>query len=351
MTLIEVVASLAMFALIALALESALMLASKAIPDAKSASTAFLAASKAHDQIACELFYAQTVTELSANAITFTVADRDNDGAPETIRYAWSGTAGDPLVRTYNGKTSLNVLDDVREFSLLYDKRSVKQPTTYTEGPEQQVYSSGKGLLGGGTNVDPTNFVGESFPTPNFSGSVVLWRITRLRFTAQQCSSGSGGSGDSFRVQVRPQDSNGLPTGIVVDQAVVQESSLPNSFGSYDITFTGPATLLPSDGACIVFRYSKGQGGGAVTVWTNNLSLALLSGTELVSSSNAGSSWGGNTLRAVAMTVWAAPSSKDPDAYQFFLTNVRATMRSGSDTAARLTGTFAIPSQPQVAGP
>ena len=43
---------------------------------------------------------------------------------PETIRYAWSGTPGDPLTRQYNGGTVLNVSDYVQFFSLDYSKRA-----------------------------------------------------------------------------------------------------------------------------------------------------------------------------------------------------------------------------------
>src|SRR5207248_2982772 len=163
----------------------------------------------------------------------------------------------DPLKRQYNANAAVDVLANVNEFALTFDKRSVKSPTTYTEGPEQQIYSSGKGLLGGGTTVDASDFVGESFPTPNWSADVVLWRI--------------------------------------------------------------------------------------------NLSLALLSGTSAVTTSNAGTSWSGSTVRAVAMTVWAAGSTADPDTSQYFLTDVRVLIRSGADPAARVDCTCRIPNEPQVA--
>lgn len=345
LTLIEVVVALAMFSLVALALESALMLATKAIPNAQSANASFLAGAKVNDQIASELFYAQNFTEMTARSITFTVADRDNDSAPETIRYAWSGKAGDPLTRQYNANPAVNVLDNVQEFALAYDKRAVKSPSTYTEGPEQQIYSSGKGLLGGGATVDSSNFIGEAFPAPTWSSDVVFWRVTRVRFVAQQ----SGGGGDAFRVQVRPQNAGGLPISAVADQVNVLESSLPTSFGNCDVVFSGAATLSPGDAVCIVFRFARGT--APLNVWTNNLSLALLSGTELVSTSNGGASWSGNTLRAVAMTVWAAGSTKDPDSYKYYLTDVRTLIRSGNDIAARVNGTLRVPSEPQVSGP
>ncbi|CAN5703363.1 hypothetical protein BH09PLA1_BH09PLA1_08090 [soil metagenome] len=347
MTLIEVSVALAMFSIIAVALGSALTIAVKAVPDAKSANPSLLAASAVHDQIAAELFYALSVSEQTANAITFTVRDRDNDGVDETIRYAWSGVAGAPLTKQLNAGAAAPVLADVREFALTFDKRSVKSPTTYTEGPEQLIYSSGKGLLGAGVKVRSNSFPGESLPTVNWSGSVVLWRVTRVRFTSQHDVSGS------FRVQVRTQDASGLPSSVVVDQATVASTALPASWGSVDATFSNPPSMLPSDTACIVFRWLNGGSAtdGPGELWTNTLTLSLLGGSKYVVSTNGGTSWGGNALKALAMSVWAAPSTKNADTYQYYLTNVRCVMRSGSDAAGRVVGSSRLPTEPQVTGP
>ena len=79
--------------------------------------------------MAAELQYTQTISEQTATAITVTVPDRDDpDTNPETIRYAWSGTVGDPLTRQYNGGTIANVADDVHDFAVQY-----YQPATAVE--------------------------------------------------------------------------------------------------------------------------------------------------------------------------------------------------------------------------
>ncbi len=347
MTLVEVTMALAMFSIIAVALGSALTIAVKAVPDAKSANPSLLAASAIHDQIASELFYARSVTELGTNAIAFTVADRNADGVDETIRYAWSGVAGDPITRQYNGGTAVSMLADAREFALTFDKRSVKSPTRYTEGVEQQIFTSGKGLLGSAVPVRNNQFPGESLPNVNWSNGTALWRITRVRLICQDDKPGS------FRVQVRTQDASGLPSGNVVDQVTVLNTGLPATWGAVDFTFTNPPTMTPSDNACIVLRWLKGgdDSDGVCDVWNNTLTLALLGGAKYVSSTNGGATWGGNALRGLAMTVWAAPSTKDPDTYQYYLTNVRCVMRSGSDANGRIVGNFRVPTEPQVTGP
>ncbi|MCH7595423.1 MAG: prepilin-type N-terminal cleavage/methylation domain-containing protein [Planctomycetes bacterium] len=126
-TLLELLfAMVAMTALMG-GLASALMLASRAIPDDASPAAVAIDAYYAADQIAGELFCAQSFSERTATAITFTVADRDNDTIAETIRYAWSGTPGDPLTRQYNAAAAVAVVDDVREFEIQYEVKMVTQ--------------------------------------------------------------------------------------------------------------------------------------------------------------------------------------------------------------------------------
>jgi len=72
---------------------------------------------------------ATNISELTATAATFTVPDRDGDGDEETIRYAWSGTAGDPLTYQYNGGTVENLAEDVQHFELTYLSRFIEGAT------------------------------------------------------------------------------------------------------------------------------------------------------------------------------------------------------------------------------
>ena len=54
-------------------------------------------------ELLADLEFALAFSEKTDHALTFTVPDRDGDFISETIRYAWSGTPGDPLTRQYNG--------------------------------------------------------------------------------------------------------------------------------------------------------------------------------------------------------------------------------------------------------
>lgn len=69
-------------------------------------------------QMQNDLRHATGFTEQTATAVTFTVPDRSGNDADETIRYAWSGTAGDPLTVEYNGGGTSVVADGVTALNL-----------------------------------------------------------------------------------------------------------------------------------------------------------------------------------------------------------------------------------------
>ena len=53
----------------------------------------------------------------------FTTADRKGDGGPESMRYVWNGTAGQPLTRQVNGGPLETITQSVADFSLTYDSQ------------------------------------------------------------------------------------------------------------------------------------------------------------------------------------------------------------------------------------
>jgi prepilin-type N-terminal cleavage/methylation domain-containing protein len=343
-TLVEMMVSIAIFAIVALALQSAVLLASKAIPDGKSANVSQLAGSRAAERLTAELTFALSVTEMTATAVTFTVADRDNDGAPETIRYAWSGVAGDPLTRQYNAGTAAGVLDDVREFSLAYDKISTKNPTTYTESAETLLYSFTGGLLNSTFTVQPDDWCGQYF-VPNLPNNITYWRVTRVRYQAQKHSSDDG----LTRVQLRKATSGGLPTNTVLDQTTLVEASMNSNYAWIDSYFTGAARLDPSAGLCLVFRWMSND--ESCDILSRTVTLALVGGSQFVSTSNSGVTWSGNVLRSMPLYVYGTCATQDADSYTYNLGSVRLQLRSDTNAAARVNSAVQLLSQPVVSGP
>jgi len=123
MTLLELVAGTVCAGLLLAGMGSALFVALRA-SDPDSIPSNLLRACTSVDELAAELRSATAFGERSSTALAFTVADRDDDAQPETIRYEWSGGAGDPLTRAYNGGSPVSVAADVHAFELDYEIES-----------------------------------------------------------------------------------------------------------------------------------------------------------------------------------------------------------------------------------
>ncbi|MHC4696607.1 MAG: prepilin-type N-terminal cleavage/methylation domain-containing protein, partial [Planctomycetota bacterium] len=105
LTLVELVASVAVMTVVMGGIASAMFLASHAVPDGRSSNDAVLQGYNAAERVVGELYCARSFSLKTPTAIEFTAPDRDADSNPETIRYEWSGTPGDPLTRKYNAQS------------------------------------------------------------------------------------------------------------------------------------------------------------------------------------------------------------------------------------------------------
>ncbi len=124
-TLVEIVTSLAISSILLLALVSAVLLASKALPESAAAVDSREATAVALDVMMSELSVAKNVTVAGATDVRFTVADRTGDLADDTIEYQWSGMAGDPLQRNFNDSGWTIVSPPLKAFALVYGSRNV----------------------------------------------------------------------------------------------------------------------------------------------------------------------------------------------------------------------------------
>ena len=83
-SLVELVTSLAIISILMVAMGSAIVIATRGLPDPNSPFAQTMDAAQVVGQIADEVAYATSVTEASATTIEFTV---DRHGTPATIRY------------------------------------------------------------------------------------------------------------------------------------------------------------------------------------------------------------------------------------------------------------------------
>jgi len=120
-TLVELVVSLIGAGVLLAGLGSALIVALKASDPALTQTPSLLEGIARLTDLQAELQYALTVPEKSSSAITVTIPDRsDADADDEIVRYAWSGTPGDPLTRQFNNGRAISVAENVHQFVLNY---------------------------------------------------------------------------------------------------------------------------------------------------------------------------------------------------------------------------------------
>lgn len=132
-SLLETAVSLGTASMLAVGLGASLVVAARGLdlnsaPDGKRVDTTRVARDLARD-----LQQATRFTEQSATATTFLVPDRDADGRPETIRYSWSGAAGNPLTMSVNGAAANEIAPGVQSLTFSYSAQSMTAPAQPSE--------------------------------------------------------------------------------------------------------------------------------------------------------------------------------------------------------------------------
>ena len=128
-TLIELIVSIGSASVLTAGLASAVIVANGGLSAPESPDGQRLDASDVHRQLLSDLRHAQSFSERTDTAVTFTVPDRDGDGFPDTLRYAWSGPPNNLLEFSMNGGTSVTLAEDVQDFELSYLTQTLIAPT------------------------------------------------------------------------------------------------------------------------------------------------------------------------------------------------------------------------------
>ncbi len=306
---------MAVVSIVLLAIGSAILLAAHALPDAPGSTAAVATAAEVAGQIAGELRFARSFLERTANTIEFTVADRSGDAVPETIRYAFSGTPGDPLTRQYNGGTVVSIIEAVEEFELLYDTTIVN---------EQEVQESAEVLLDGKVSaadnqsywVTPTNWIGQ-YIQPSLPASTTSWTVTRILFQAQDPPS----AGNAIWVQLRPADPGGLPTPAVLEQYYAD--SLGNAWTWQEFFFNDIPPWPPDEQLCLVIKWAAGTPDAAKLRYTWEAGNRLMT-------QDAGATWFLSPVLSLLYSVYGT-YKENVTVATTYLTGIRVKIRTGSD--------------------
>lgn len=346
-TLVELVASMAVMIILMLGMGSAMTLATRAIPDGNSSMEITADSRNVLDRITEDLLYTTSLTEKTANAITFTVADRGHGAAgPETIRYAWSGTPGDPLTLEYNGAVAATLIDDVQDFALSYHtKAGAAQAGPPVEGPEGELFLQDGFNTGSEAQFDITGSGGAAeYFEPNLPPDAISWRITYILFQAAPRNPKSG----TLSVSLRQASGTGAPTGSIIDQVQVLETNLiANSW--HFVTFSNAGGLDPSKGYCMVWIGDGGGIAGKLSIGTGSLGSPL--STYFFSSD--GIAWTEDSTIDIWMAVYGTVMTPDPNpppSAGTLLSSIRVELQVGANTSTRLQTEVQTLNAPDVGG-
>jgi type II secretory pathway pseudopilin PulG len=340
-TLVEEVLALGIMSILMTGLASAIIIASHALPNTDSRAQAVVKAAEAVDQITEELCSALWIRARTATSVEFTIPDRNSDGLPERIRYAWSGTAGEALTRQYNGGTVVDAVGSVQEFDLGYELRAVTEeyPGVDIDGAEEVISSHGS-VVGTWANfpITATEWPGQYFK-PGLAADAISWRVTRV-FVYARAELGP----QKTLVQIRPADADCKPTATVLAEAVMDEADLGSSYAWEEVVFDDAPALSPHEGFCLVLQNASGVGTSARIGYDDG------GGSDGVNTKDAGTTW--SYLDSIARLHYIYGVASTPGAPQTatreHVTGVRIALRTGSDPASRVVTTAQTLNTPEL---
>jgi prepilin-type N-terminal cleavage/methylation domain-containing protein len=285
-TLVELVFAMAITSILVGALGATLVISTTSLDLATSAAANNSQGSDLADTIARDVNLATTFTERTANAITFTIPDRNNDAQADTIRYAWSGQAGAPLTRQYNNLTAVTMAPSVQRFNLSYLSRTMG--TAPTNQSREQLLTCHITSPGGSYQdytIDKNHWAAQYF-LPTLPANTTSWGITRVRVALAM----GNWPFSNYMVEIRNADPSSYKPTTTIQSMSLSAWSLPGYYDWIDVPFTSVTGLDPAKGCCIVVRQTYSWGSELLLEYDQGGS-GLLGNSNWMTTSNGGGSW------------------------------------------------------------
>ncbi len=235
-------------------------------------------------QLADEVAYATAILKMSPTELQFVV---DRNGTPITISYSWSGTPGDPLTRQYNGGAVINVLENVYDFNLDYQIKTVISTETSTETTQfsEAMFANFEGWSGitptyNDFTVSSTDWCAEFFTASSLPAETSEVAITRCQLKLRQ------DQGGNITVGIHRTKGGGNPVprpDPIGTSVTVPVSTLPTSYQWVEFTFSDVTLKQLNKEFIIVVKAdinnaaqvqylstNKGPKDDSVMVWTSD---------------------------------------------------------------------------------
>ncbi len=254
-TLLELILVLVVTMIVVGGLTSSVMVATASIPDIDDPVVRKTELAPTFMDIHEDLAAAMHVVARSSEDVTIILADRDGDGRPQSIRYAWSGTPGDPVTRTEDGGAAQTIVSAADHFAIDLQETIVTE--THAFGGGEVVTPSvaaEQRTTAGFTNAEilQDNWFCHTVPSPD-PDTVSDWRLT----TVEVYGRARRASGELL-VEVYLADASGLPTGDVLTTAEYQSGDLGGGWNWRANTFADSPWIKPGQNLAVVFSMTSG---------------------------------------------------------------------------------------------
>jgi len=208
-TLFELTISVGVAGILIVGMASALVVSTKAV-----ATPATVVEAQDSSDLVREFLedsqHAIYILEHTNKTFEFALTDMDGDDLSDVVRYEWSGTAGDPLHRTFNGGSQVVVAANVQSFDLDYIYRNKVEVVSLPPTTSSEVLLAS--FMGAGStsdeNVEYAKMWGQYFKPTFPSGSGDSWEITKVMVKLKQAVPVFG----IFKVQIYPAAGSIPPT-------------------------------------------------------------------------------------------------------------------------------------------
>lgn len=358
-TLAETLVSLAIMGVLFIALGSTVMVATTAMPDAKSPLNAMRETSSALDVLTRDLTVSSTIMSASATHIEIQMPVLAADETGKRVRYEWSGTPGHPLTRQVDGGDVVTLVGDVRAFALNYTTRDVTE-----EVENETVTRSGEMLFA----------IGEAWPAlilPNartFEVGTVRWfsqrfvidqvslpaNTTRVGFTRVELTvrrqSGAGPLYVSINKPSAPGSRIPLLTPIGSPSATIRDD-LPGAYTPF--TFILPADVHTDDSDLAFMIVLTGAADAAADIRYQYSVLGPADSKVVKMTTDGGASWtpaaaAENQNDAIfAVHGWYETTDfAKEDQTTRYLRRVQVHLRAGAESLTRIDTSIAIFNEP-----
>ncbi len=257
-SLVEMVVSLAVISVLTVGMSSAVVLATRVLPHQTNPAAASLEASAALQQLRDDLRCATHLHQRQAHSVTLNLPDRNADGRPEVITWAWSGTPGDPLTRTVAGQSARTVLAEVQDFDLTFNLTDVATvyPGAVSRSDEVLLSSFDDPDSGDEYQIEDEKEIGFRF-TPALPAGAESWKLSRVLLRTDNEGKKNGTAEVRFAAAAGNQ-----PGATLAAVEIDEEDVLDENFDWAEIEFAGVPELAAGQTATItVADIGKGKAG------------------------------------------------------------------------------------------